>query len=1081
MSSAPTVTIKSVSMSGFRSFRQVDMASSGWELSEGHTAVVGRNGSGKSNIFEALEFVLCSPRLSTLRPADRQRLLNGTSAFVEVVLENRGGRLPKELGEEVVLRRCLGLKKDEFFLNRRRVAKKEVESLLDHGGLHSSTFVLRQGSVSALCAAKDEERLDLVKRLGGAAAFEDGRTQTTGILADAEAKANDAARDIDLIETRLDELEEEKDELQEYERLERQRRAITYALYDAELRETTQELQDIEEEGRADDDATEDKTEVLWDRKKRCRQDVDACRERLDRARAAYASAQDVVDERRGAMSRAATRRARLSTELEQLQRAVANDDAAKASMRRALRQELRKLASSDEPKSSSSSSRQEDAVVAEKRREAALAFARAKSARDEAAALSERVVETVAKRSAISARARESRLDAEKYEDEAQRCGRKVREARASLNHSAPYAVRVGLEALEKARVPTHGPIASRIRLVDDKYRTAVEVAAGPQLWHVVVDDDQAAADAAEVLERNGAGRLTLLPLSRLRVSDRQRAAEKVDEEDDVVPLLETALDISDEEREDVAMTLIFGDKLLARDLETASRYSASIGLDAVTLQGDKVSRRGAIEGGSSRDDDRHRSPLLAFAVLREAEAALESAKQASIDAATRADRLAREDALPVEKELVELEERRNAARRAAKLAQRDHDRFATDARELGRRSSDVHQSSLERCDELRSKLGLSNEDDIGQDDDGEIEEAFVAPEDEDFAASAEERVARLKEIRSEIEALRLNDDSELVGDSSSLAADVDSARAELDRALAQENAADESLAEATKAAENAAARISTLRARREERVRKLRQAAASVSPAELEIYKDLPPKRLMRHLDACNRDRRKYDHVNRKALDQYVNFADQRRDLTGRKTELDKAKVAVKDLVEALDNRKDQTILDTFQTVAAHFSTVFSLLEPAGKARLRLVRNDLPAARKQEETAREDSLETFSGVAIDVVFDGKPPVQMAQLSGGQKAIVSLALLFALHRADPSPFYLFDEVDAALDPDKRVRLAKLVSQLAQNGTQIITTTFSSELVQAAQAHFGVSVRNGNSTIEPITKDDALAFVADVE
>ncbi|MEM7518402.1 MAG: AAA family ATPase, partial [Planctomycetota bacterium] len=404
------------------------MASSGWELSEGHTAVVGRNGSGKSNIFEALEFVLCSSRFGTLRPSDRQRLLNGTSAFVEVVLENRGGRLPRELGEEVVLRRCLGLKKDEFFVNRRRVVKKEVESLLDHGGLHSSTFVLRQGSVSALCAAKDEERLELVKELGGAASYQAGRSQTAGILAETEAKASDAARDIDLIENRLDELEGEKDELQEYERLERRRRAIAYALYDAELRETTQELKDAEDT--ENDEAGEDKTEMLWNRKRRCREEVDACKDRVDRARAAYASARDVVDERRGAMSRVATRRARLNTQLEHLQRAVENDEKVKASMRRALRAELHKLAS-DLPDSSSSSQQQrgqrgqqppggdDDAVVATKRREAAAAFARARSAREEAATLSERVAETVAKRSAIASRAREARLDAERCEDE--------------------------------------------------------------------------------------------------------------------------------------------------------------------------------------------------------------------------------------------------------------------------------------------------------------------------------------------------------------------------------------------------------------------------------------------------------------------------------------------------------------------------------------------------------------------------------------------------------------------------------------------------------------------------------------
>lgn len=93
--------------------------------------VVGRNGSGKSNFFDAIQFVLASERFSTMRHEERQQLLhegagaNVMTAFVEMVFDNSDGRITVD-ADEVVLRRTIGLKKDEFFLNRKRVTKSEV-------------------------------------------------------------------------------------------------------------------------------------------------------------------------------------------------------------------------------------------------------------------------------------------------------------------------------------------------------------------------------------------------------------------------------------------------------------------------------------------------------------------------------------------------------------------------------------------------------------------------------------------------------------------------------------------------------------------------------------------------------------------------------------------------------------------------------------------------------------------------------------------------------------------------------------------------------------------------------------------
>lgn len=83
----------------------------------------------------------------------------------------------------------------------------------------------------------------------------------------------------------------------------------------------------------------------------------------------------------------------------------------------------------------------------------------------------------------------------------------------------------------------------------------------------------------------------------------------------------------------------------------------------------------------------------------------------------------------------------------------------------------------------------------------------------------------------------------------------------------------------------------------------------------AELESYKNLGIKQLVKNLKKANEDLKKYSHVNKKALDQYVNFSEQREDLLKRKKELDEGSKAIDDLIQSLDRQKDEAILRTFK----------------------------------------------------------------------------------------------------------------------------------------------------------------------
>ena len=118
----------------------------------------------------------------------------------------------------------------------------------------------------------------------------------------------------------------------------------------------------------------------------------------------------------------------------------------------------------------------------------------------------------------------------------------------------------------------------------------------------------------------------------------------------------------------------------------------------------------------------------------------------------------------------------------------------------------------------------------------------------------------------------------------------------------------------------------------------------------------------------------------------------------------------------------------------------------------------------------------------------------ELQQLSGGQKSLVALGLIFSIQKCDPAPFYLFDEIDQALDPHHRNAVAGIVTathcvakmivlfssallhRLSGNA-QFITTTFRPELLEVADKCYGVRFRNRVSYIDAVSKEDARDFI----
>ncbi|KAL7714094.1 RecF/RecN/SMC N terminal domain containing protein [Entamoeba marina] len=246
------VFIKKIILKGFKSYQEQLNFS---DFDPNFNVVIGRNGSGKSNFYDAIRFVLCDEKFGSLRVNERQFLLyegNGESvvnAFVEVIFDNTDRRFMIEK-DEVSIRRCIGIKKDEYFLNDKRVKKEEVMNLLESAGFSRSNpyYIVQQNRVNSLAMMRDSERLDLLREIAGTRVYDERREESYNMLKENENKIEQVEEVMNYIKERLVELKEEQEELDDYERLEKRRKGIEISIADQKINDIEEQLQKNENE-----------------------------------------------------------------------------------------------------------------------------------------------------------------------------------------------------------------------------------------------------------------------------------------------------------------------------------------------------------------------------------------------------------------------------------------------------------------------------------------------------------------------------------------------------------------------------------------------------------------------------------------------------------------------------------------------------------------------------------------------------------------------------------------------------------------------------------------------------------------
>lgn len=196
---------------------------------------------------------MLSDEFTHLRPEQRQNLLHEGvgqrlgSAYVEIIFDNSDNRVPIDK-EEISLKRVIGAKKDQYFLNKKNVPRSEVVNLLESAGFSNSNpyYIVKQGKINQMATAPDAHRLKLLREVAGTRVYDERKEESKTILKDTDSKTEKITEFLKTIEDRLKTLEEEKEELKEYQKWDKMRRMLEYIIYETELKENRKQLDDLE-------------------------------------------------------------------------------------------------------------------------------------------------------------------------------------------------------------------------------------------------------------------------------------------------------------------------------------------------------------------------------------------------------------------------------------------------------------------------------------------------------------------------------------------------------------------------------------------------------------------------------------------------------------------------------------------------------------------------------------------------------------------------------------------------------------------------------------------------------------------
>lgn len=676
---------------------------------------------------------------------------------------------------------------------------------------------------------------------------------------------------------------------------------------------------------------------------------------------------------------------------------------------------------------------------------------------------------------------------------------------------------VREVLKARTNNLTGIEGAVAELIQ-VPKEYQTAIETTVGNAMQHIVVKTEANAREAIKYLKTNRYGRATFLPLNIIRKRTIPNVQRQILQNNDAFVSIAADLVQYNRKYENIIYYLL-GNVVIAKDLPGANQIANLLQYRyrIVTLEGDIVNPGGSMTGGAQKQK---RSSLLSrknelkelknqLVVMEKETTALEEKVKALKKEIANAEKELENIRAQGEKYRFKEQEQKAAYREAEieeknlndrlKIYDLEKSEFDSEKMRLTKRTQEISltlEQTLDQLEKLDQKIAQLNEQKHSEKTSKEKLIAEISECKEKLAVKKEQLLANKKQLE------RLQaEKTDILARIDSLEEDQRWLQNEMNSNDFGENELDKS---AKKKLQEKNDTISLISLRREKRlsmqqqiedeevtiselkrqhqqiVNVLKDEEVKLNRLDVELEtrlnqlsekytlsfeaakKDYPlqhtPEETKKEVHLIKKAIEELGTVNIGAIEEYERISERHRFLTVQKNDLVEAKETLYEIIREMDEEMVKRFGQTFHAIQQEFETVFQALFGGGRAELQL-------------TDPDDLLHT--GIEIVAQPPGKKLQNLALLSGGERALTAIALLFSILRVRPVPFCILDEVEAALDEANVYRFSQYLKQFSAE-TQFIVITHRKGTMEGADALYGVTMQeSGVSKLVSVRLEDA--------
>ena len=1165
--------LNSIKLAGFKSF----VEPTNFLLPGQLVGVVGPNGCGKSNIMDAVRWVLGESRASELRGESMQDVIfNGTTtrkpasrASVELVFDNadhRAGGQWSQFGEIAVRRVLTRDGTSSYFINGQPVRRRDVQDVFLGTGLGPRAYaIIGQGTISRIIESRPEELRLFLEEAAGVSKYKERRRETENRLADTRenlTRVDDILRELN---ANLDKLEKQAEVAQRYNTLSAQATLKQQQLWFLRRSESEADQTRVRTEAQAATLALDGQLARL--------REVESG---LETVRQAHYAAGDQVNQAQGRLYEASTEVGRLEAEIrfvvegrrrvEQRLVALGEQSVQWATRRDTAAQELDALASQ-----SLSGSEQAELLAARVAEQAdqlpeledalRLAEQAANEQRTRVTQVQQQIQVLAAEQRSIEEQSRQLQSRAERLNTDRQALSapddtrlQQLQEQLAVAQETAEVAqarlheLQDTVPQLDEARrrqqqevnqeSARQAELSARLdalRALQEKVRTDGRLQPWLErhglthlqgLWRSIhIEPGWESALEAALRERLGALEVSRLDMVRALADDAPpvkltffspppAAAPAVAAG---LPRLTDLLRLHDASQRALLTDWLQGcytadslEQALARRAELAPgelllvRAGHAVGAHSVSFYAPDSEQAGLL--ARAQEIENLEKQLRAQALIAdETRASLVRAEAAYADASQRLLLLRREASESQSRahdlQVETLRQNQLAEQARARSAQIAADRAEVDAQlddlqerrvtaearfdELDMQLADTqerHAQLDERVVQSQRRLAEGREQQRSLERDAqeaafalrslEARRAELARAIETAAQQAE--LVRLETEKAHEELTRLTDAAAQGGLQDALAAKLaceqalGARRSEYDDLTARLRASDEARLQLERALEPLRQRITEVQLREQAARLGFEQysqllADAQADLAALAASVEAGAVRLtglQSEIDRLNREIAALGAVNLAALDELTVARERQQFLNAQSADLNEAMTTLEDAIRKIDGETRELLSGTFNTVNQHFGKMFPELFGGGNARLVITGDEI----------------LDSGVQVIAQPPGKKNQTIHLLSGGEKALTAIALVFAIFQLNPAPFCLLDEVDAPLDDANTERYARLVTRMSRE-TQFLFISHNKIAMEMAEQLIGVTMQEqGVSRIVAVDMDAAVSL-----